>query len=257
MIALIDADIPIYKYAWAFQDNIEWSKETETEEPVWSWVVSKGWEQATIDFIHQVTKDAKCTSQLLIFSDTTNFRYSVLPTYKHNRKKPSKAPALQLKDPIRKLLQDTFEFKLELNLEADDMLGILASKYPKKYVLCTIDKDLDQIPCKHYNWNHKRNYKTNKESGDYMFYYQVLIGDSTDGYKGCPGIGPKRAERLLARCVTDEEYWATIVSAYQVKGLTEADALQQARVAKILQHSDYDFATKEVKLWLPNNKAKL
>jgi hypothetical protein len=40
--------------------------------------------------------------------------------------------------------------------------------------------------------------------------------------------------------------WTTILATYQCKGLTEEDALIQARVAKILRYEDYDFDLKEV-----------
>jgi DNA polymerase-1 len=42
-----------------------------------------------------------------------------------------------------------------------------------------------------------------------------------------------------------------VVAAFESKGLTEEDALVQARVARICRASDYDFKTKEVKLWNP------
>jgi len=36
--------------------------------------------------------------------------------------------------------------------------------------------------------------------------------------------------------------------------LTEDDALLQARLSYILQHKDYDFKSKKVKLWRPNGR---
>ena len=45
--------------------------------------------------------------------------------------------------------------------------------------------------------------------------------------------------------------WAVVLAAYEKAGLTEADALAQARVARILRASDYDFKQKKVKLWNP------
>jgi len=31
----------------------------------------------------------------------------------------------------------------------------------------------------------------------YLFYKQMLMGDSADNIKGIPGVGPKKAEKLL------------------------------------------------------------
>jgi DNA polymerase-1 len=46
--------------------------------------------------------------------------------------------------------------------------------------------------------------------------------------------------------------WERVVSAYEKAGLSEAEAITQARVARILRASDYDFVNKSVKLWSPN-----
>ena len=66
-----------------------------------------------------------------------------------------------------------------------------------------------------------------------------MTGDSTDGYSGCVGIGPKKAGVLLDT-VEDENYWPTVVNAYLSSGQTEEDALRNLRLAKILQSEDWD-----------------
>jgi DNA polymerase-1 len=81
---------------------------------------------------------------------------------------------------------------------------------------------------------------------------QTLQGDSVDGYKGCPGIGPKKAEKILA---DSTDPWGDIVSAYMGKGLTEDDALVQAQVARICQHQNYNYDTAEVIPWTPEEIA--
>jgi hypothetical protein len=43
----------------------------------------------------------------------------------------------------------------------------------------------------------------------------------------------------------------SVKNAYDKAGLTEEDALVQARVAYILRKSDYDRKTQTVKLWRP------
>lgn len=91
------------------------------------------------------------------------------------------------------------------------------------------------------------------EEANRYFFMQVLTGDPTDGYKGCPGIGPKRAEKILegVNVLDEKEAWRAVVGAYASKGLTEEEALQQARVARILRHTDYDLEKEEVILWEP------
>ena len=75
-----------------------------------------------------------------------------------------------------------------------------------------------------------------------------MAGDQTDGYGGVPGIGVKRAITLLDK----EGYtWDTVVKAFQSKELDEETALMNARLAKILQHTDYDAVNKRVIPWVP------
>ena len=45
--------------------------------------------------------------------------------------------------------------------------------------------------------------------------------------------------------------WDTVVSTYQSKGLSEAVALENARLARILRDGEYDTDTGKVKLWTP------
>jgi 5'-3' exonuclease len=75
-----------------------------------------------------------------------------------------------------------------------------------------------------------------------------MSGDQTDGYAGIPGIGIKKAEILLD---TNGVTWQTVVDAFKAKDLDESVALQNARLAKILQVEDYDFDKQEIKLWSP------
>ena len=83
------------------------------------------------------------------------------------------------------------------------------------------------------------------EEAQKHFFTQVLTGDPSDGYKGVPGIGAKRAEAALGT----RPSWGAVIHAYQKAGMTEQDALQQARLARILRWSEWDPANAKVKLW--------
>ena len=76
------------------------------------------------------------------------------------------------------------------------------------------------------------------------------MGDTTDGFSGLKGCGPMTAKKLLEK---NGATWKTVVDAYEAKGFTADDALMTARLARILQHGDYDFDTNEVTLWNPTN----
>ena len=46
-------------------------------------------------------------------------------------------------------------------------------------------------------------------------------------------------------------YWETVLEAFESKDMTETDALLNARLAKILQASDYDFINRRPIPWNP------
>ena len=79
-----------------------------------------------------------------------------------------------------------------------------------------------------------------------------MAGDQTDGYSGIPGIGVKRAAALLDK---DGCSWETVVKAYEAKGLTEEDALLNARLAKILHYEHYDKENGTILYWTPTTSS--
>ena len=179
------------------------------------------------------------------------FRIKVLPSYKGNRAKVEKPVLLQL---IKDYLAEEYPSFIRPELEADDVMGIL-STHPKfikgTKVIVSEDKDMQTIPGLLFNpRKHKsKPVRISEEFADRYHMHQALIGDTTDGYKGCPGIGPIKATNILNESGGD--YWSSVVATYESKGLTKEDAMVQARVARICRADDYDFSNKRVKLWNP------
>jgi DNA polymerase-1 len=246
MKLLVDADIVIFKHACVNEVEFQWTDEVSSK------VADIGAAKDGIDFFHEMLlEDTGTTEAIYCFSSEPGFRYDVLPTYKYNRKgveRPDMLPEL------REHIEQNYKTKTKPRLEADDVMGVLSTIAPGKYVIATIDKDLKQIPGMHYRWatqwKDAEMFEVSEEEADLYFYRQVLMGDPTDGYKGCPGIGPKRSSKVL-KDVTDGKYWEAIVEAYESKGFTEEDALVQARVARILRKDDWDFDNNCHKLWTP------
>lgn len=128
-------------------------------------------------------------------------------------------------------------------------MGILSTEpAEEERVIVSIDKDLKQIPGL-LSSDGKTIQEVNKAQADYWFLIQTLAGDLTDGYSGCPGIGVKTAEKLLDIKVPLVDNWARVVKAYKKKDYLDGEILQQARVARILRHGEYDHITGAVKLW--------
>jgi len=207
----------------------------------------------------------------------SNWRNKVLPSYKGNRKGTERPLLLE---PIKQFMAEEYKSFRKPTLEADDCLGIL-STHPKlisgKKIIISEDKDLKSIPG--WLWNpakDKKPYLITPEVADYWHMLQTLMGDTTDGYKGCPGVGKVTADELLKEpyLLVPYEYefkrgkrkgeveirynkeptddvWKAIVSLYESKGLTEYDAITQARVARICRHTDYDFQLQQPIYWNP------
>jgi DNA polymerase I len=244
---LIDADILAYRHAAAAQRVYKFDPE---DEETWGVVVDP-LDQVLIEFDEQVKvwmEKFEADHAVMAWSDSGNFRKIILPSYKSNRKDVAKPILLP---EVREYGKKKWPCYQKPMLEGDDILGILAT-HPKLIkghkIIISLDKDLKTIPGTIYNDGKDEVYQIDEDEANWWHYYQTLTGDPTDGYKGCPGIGPKRAAEILADC---PEPWDYIVEAYEKKGLTEEDALVQARVARILRSCDYDFKRKEPILWQP------
>ena len=255
--ALVDADILAYQAAAASEQPIQW------DDDLWTLHAFKSEGERRFDeMLENITKAVEADKVILALSDSENWRKAVLPTYKSNRAATRKPLLLKhLKD--RAL--DKYETFLRPTLEGDDCLGILSTmKKTGDSIICSLDKDFKTIPGRHYNFGRKEFFEVTPQQADYWHMMQTLTGDTTDGYTGCPSIGPKTAAKILQAALDEGIYWATpaqlreiywqhVVKAYAKVGLSEEEALTQARVARICRSSDYDFKTKQVILWSPNN----
>jgi DNA polymerase I len=190
---------------------------------------------------------------MLTFSDASRryFRHEVWPDYKGNRP-ANKIPMVGLK-PVRDwamMQYRAFEFP---GLEADDVMGVMATLYMRDYgripLIISIDKDMRQIPCEHLRPDHLEDdvaYVTPEEA-ERFFWEQVLTGDSVDGYGGCKGVGPVKAKAILD--ASGGEYEKAARAAYEKAGHSEEYFIQMVNVARILTIHSFDIVKKEPILW--------
>lgn len=242
---LIDGDIYCYQQALAAQTIFSFG---EGDEDVT--VVNEEAAIANLDAaFNSLLKTLRAEDAIVCITHPENFRKKLLPSYKENRAAKEKPKLLEA---LRKHVMDNWKGFCKPGIEADDSLGILSTRGSKVYQLIIVsgDKDLETIPG--WLYNPRKDTKPRlitEEEADYKFYTQTLTGDITDGYKGCPGIGKVKAEKIFLE--GKSPYWELVVAAYESKGLTEQDALTQARMARILRATDYDFKKDEVILWEP------
>ena len=238
MSLLIDADYIVYKCCAAAETEIDWGDDVI----VVSSRFSEAYDKVQRELFNIATDLGCFDDSILFFTDSVNFRKRIDSAYKghRNRKKPC-----GYRRVINKLKED-YQVIVMPELEADDALGIYATK-EQGHIICSPDKDMRQIPGDLYDLS-TGVVTITKEEGDRWHLIQTLAGDQTDGYSGVPGFGIKRAVSFFEE---NGYSWSSVASAFASKELDESVALQNARLAKILQHTDYDFTNQSIILWTP------
>ena len=196
MIALIDADILVYRVGFTTEDVSEQVAESRIDQFICNLLCFDlpdifEWE--------------------LYLTGRGNFREDLAVTapYKGNRKqeKPKHYHA------IRNRLVAHWKACMVEGMEADDLLRIRQEEEHSKgqeSIIVTVDKDLDQVVGWHYSLVKKDKYWLDYEEGNLLFYIQFLQGDIVDNIKGVKGIGPVRARALLEG-KTESEMWEVVV----------------------------------------------
>ena len=246
---LIDGDHVLHRACVAVEEELRFDDEFHILFSRWS----DAWHNVRSGI--ETLKDRFDTeSAIVCLSDPPGgpyWRSAVWPAYKAARATTRKPLAF---GRAREELERTYKTVKLHGLEADDVMGILGSRNPDTTIICSVDKDMKTVPATLFRED--KVMRISEAEADYWHLYQTLVGDTTDGYPGCPGVGPVKAANILA--LPDEvdatgRRWAMVVGAYMKAGLTEADALTQARVARILRDSDWDSEKKEPILWHPGS----
>ncbi len=247
---LIDADILLYKSTSASEEAVNW------EEDLWTMHCDMARVKSYIvDYVEELREKINGDKIIMCLSHMNNFRKELNPLYKLNRKGTRKPMCFV---PTKQYLIDSFNTVTKPWIEADDVMGVLASYKEEgvERVIVSEDKDLLTIPGLHWDAKMQVVFEQTQELADYQFFTQTLTGDSTDNYSGCKGVGPKKAERLLESVLeiggNESQYWDTIVSAYHDAGQTTEDALMNARMARILRYGEY--IQDQPLYWSPKNE---
>ena len=146
--------------------------------------------QYQVEQIYEATKSKEAT--FCMTDHKGNFRKDVDPNYKSNRKGSRKPVGyVALCDWVR----DTYKTITKPMLEADDCMGILATK-PENIGKCIIvsdDKDMRTVPSRIYRPMSGEFIDVTEQDADRFFLTQCLMGDPTDGITGLKGVGAKTA----------------------------------------------------------------
>jgi len=105
-------------------------------------------------------------------------------------------------------------------MESDDAVSIHQSS---SSIICAIDKDLLQVPGKHFSWAISRKGNIVREElfrevtpieGLRTFYRQMLIGDTSDNIIGVHKVGEVKSAKLINELTSEEDMIAVVKELY-------------------------------------------
>lgn len=178
--AIIDCDPIVYKCGFSIE---EYNKELDivTVEPLKNGIYNVN------SMMKKILRMTECDDYFgyLTSNDKSNFRFELFPEYKANRKN-SKKPVYY--NEIRDYLMNTWKASLIFGEEADDACSIkhceltpIWDKEDTTSIVCSFDKDFNNIPGWHYNFTKEDIYYVSPIDALRNFYLQLLTGDTSDG----------------------------------------------------------------------------
>ena len=197
---LVDGDIVAYRAAFSTQDLFPEDAERKVDE--------------LMDYILTETLMFPDPNDYEVFlTGSGNFRYDIAKSfpYKCNRKTTEKPIHLPV---AREWLVNKYKATVSEGEEADDLIAIAATKYGPETIVASVDKDMLQIPCKHFNFTKGEWHDVTEFEGTKFFYKQILTGDRADNIVGIYKVGPVKADKILGDCNTEEELWEAVLNAY-------------------------------------------
>lgn len=204
MHAHIDSDRIAYAFG-GMKDEEGWPLD-------WSLVQARI--DSNIGNIFRATGARDCTLYLTS-DDRSNYRYALgtIRSYKGHR--PTDKPFWY--SQIRNYLMG-LNGRMVFGMEADDAIGIALTLDPENAISCSVDKDLDNIPGKHYNEIHpeKGVYLVSETDALHNFYCQLALGDRVDNIHGLYSIGPKSQLLVdICRCSSELDMYLLAVKWYK------------------------------------------
>ena len=156
------------------------------------------------------------------------YKYAKSKPYKYNRKGRSKPPIFYA---LREYVKQKYLFRAIKGLEADDCVAIAMDEWHKTLtfvedageesyaiIICSPDKDvLKQIPGIHFNYQKSEFHETTDDQARDFLWKQVLMGDSTDGIPGIPGLGIKTADAIIDNMPSVLSHHQVVLSQYLAK----------------------------------------
>lgn len=149
-------------------------------------------------------------------SGVGNYRHSIATRANYKGNRSGQQPPAHLK-AIRSHLVTKWGAELSVGEEADDAIGRASTQYAGSSVICSIDKDLKQLPGRHYDFVKKEEVTISPKEAWLNFYSQVISGDSTDNVPGLTGYGPVKARKALDGSKNNRSCWLKVLELYKAE----------------------------------------
>lgn len=191
------------------------------------------------DMITRICVETNSQDIEVYIGGENNFRKEIYSEYKANRTKP---PPTYLQD-CREILVTQYGATVVNGVETDDALGIAQTKYDGNSRICSLDKDLLQIPGYHYNWVKQMQTLVSPLDGLRTFYKQLILGDRTDNIPGYDGKLRSEAPKFIQKLQEPIDEMTKEVDMYEyVKQIyqNESDVVlhRNAQLLYILKRED-------------------
>lgn len=161
------------------------------------------WERENIEF-------SMTDVEYYISSNFYSYRRKICSNYKAHRKSNKWVKML------RDYLIENEQVLYSLEFEADDLIADRSIELNRDCLVCSIDKDLNQIEGWHFDLYKAKTgdiddfgreikeyrglyYVSDKEAKE-NYFIQMLMGDASDNIKGIKGIGIARATKIIKDC---------------------------------------------------------
>lgn len=199
MLALIDMDLVCYRCA------------ASAEEEDFNIVAYR-----MNELFDNILAKTNATEFKSFLTGENNFRKEIYPAYKANRTQPKPRHL----EAARHYAIKELEAESEETLEADDLLGIHQTK---DSIICSLDKDLLQIPGMHFQWGISTSkwskpdtfIEQDEEDALRHFYEQCIKGDPSDNVKGISGLGEVKAKKALHGILEEQAMFDIVKSLYK------------------------------------------
>lgn len=208
VIALIDADSLLYFSSYGSEED-QILSETKLSEKIY-------------DILNIIEQNYNLERYYIFVKGKNNFRYKIYPNYKGKR--PQKHPII---DVLNQYLVENFGAIESHNAESDDYAYSYSQleEYKGRTIICSVDKDMLQIPGIHYDYQKNKFIFIDEETAKYNLAIQMIMGDAADNVVGLKGYGPVKAKKLITKGMSDFQMTKVIYTEY----LKNCESPEQAK----------------------------